>query len=76
MPDSRLALSSWDRSTRMKIKNAALPAEADEVEEIVAALLEKKIGMRLHKKDAHPPFKHIYLTTRQARKADNHAENA
>lgn len=38
----------------MKIKIAYLPDEADEVEEIVAALLEKKIGMRLHKKTLIP----------------------
>lgn len=54
----------------MKIKIAYLPEESAEVEEILALLLQKKPSAKVNKKDLHPPFRHIYLTTRKRQKRD------
>lgn len=48
----------------MKIKIAYLPEESAEVEEILVLLMKKKPSAKVNKKDLHPPFRHIYLTTK------------
>lgn len=53
----------------MKITIAYLPAEETEAAAVMAAICSAAISVRVHKSDNHPPFKHIYLTTR---KTENH----
>ncbi len=48
----------------MKIKIAYLPEESAEVEEILILLMKKNPSAKVNKKDLHPPFRHIYLTTK------------
>lgn len=49
----------------MKIKITYLSAEDQEAADIQAAILRRFPGVKIHKSDAHPPFKHIYLTTKK-----------
>ncbi|WP_302659115.1 hypothetical protein [uncultured Dysosmobacter sp.] len=46
----------------MKITFAYLPEEQEEAAAGVAALLQLRPRMKVRKSDAHPPFKHIYLS--------------
>lgn len=52
----------------MKITIAYLPAEDQEAADIQAAILRRFPGAKIHKSEAHPPYKHIYLTTKNAAK--------
>ena len=47
----------------MKITFAYLPAEEQEVTADLAALRQLHPRAKVRKSDAHPPFKHLYLTT-------------
>ena len=47
----------------MKITFAYLPAEEQEAAADLAALRQLHPGMKVRKSNAHPPFRHIYLTT-------------
>ena len=46
----------------MKITFAYLPEEQEEAAASVAALRRLQPRLKVRKSDAHPPFKHIYLT--------------
>ena len=48
----------------MKFKISYLPEEEQEATADLAALLSRHPGAKVRKIDAHPPFKHIYLTTK------------
>lgn len=54
----------------MKIKIAYLPEESEEMEEILDTLTHKRPDAKVNKKDLHPPFRHVYLTTRNRQKRD------
>ena len=47
----------------MKISMAYLPEEEREADRSVSALRQLHPGIKVRKSDAHPPYKHIYLTT-------------
>lgn len=49
----------------MKFKIAYLPEEEQEAAADLAALLSRHPGAKVHRSDVHPPFKHIYLTTKK-----------
>lgn len=49
----------------MKITFAYLPEEQEEAAASVAALRQLQPRLKVRKSDAHPPFKHLYLTTRK-----------
>lgn len=55
----------------MKIKVAFLPEEEKQAAATVAQLVKIHPGAKVHKKEAHPPFKHVYLTTRKPEKRDS-----
>lgn len=48
----------------MKFKISYLPEEEQEAAADLAALRSRHPGAKVHKSDAHPPFRHIYLTTK------------
>lgn len=48
----------------MKIKITYQDEEEPEVMEDVQYYRDKYRGIKAHKSDLHPPFKHIYLATR------------
>lgn len=48
----------------MKITIAHLPEEEQEATADLAVLLSRHPNGKIRKSDAHPPFKHIYLTTK------------
>ena len=49
----------------MKITIAYLPEEQEVAAARVSALRQLQPRMKVRKSDAHPPFKHVYLTTRK-----------
>ena len=49
----------------MKIKFSYLPEEEQEAAASVAVLRELHPGAKIRKSEAHPPFMHIYLTTKK-----------
>ena len=49
----------------MKISIAHLPEEQEKAAGTLAALLYLHPGAKVRKSDRHPPFKHIYLTTKK-----------
>ena len=49
----------------MKITLAYIPDEEEAVTTSVAALRRISPNMKVRKSDRHPPFKHIYLTTKK-----------
>lgn len=49
----------------MKITIAYISDEGDAVTASVAALRRITPNMKVRKSDRHPPFKHIYLTTKK-----------
>lgn len=52
----------------MKITIAHTPEEQEEVSAVLAVLRPLLAWEKIHKSDRHPPFKHIYLTTRKPQK--------
>ena len=46
----------------MKITFAYLPEEQEEAVASVVAIRQLQPRMKVRKSDAHPPFKHIYMT--------------
>ena len=55
----------------MKISMGYLPEEEQEAAADLAALRQLHPGIKVRKSDAHPPFKHIYLTTTKPVKSCN-----
>lgn len=55
----------------MKITIAYLPDEQEAVTTSVAALRHIFPNVKVRKSDRHPPFKHIYLTTKMSRNPCN-----
>lgn len=55
----------------MKITIAHLPEEEQEAAASVAALRQLHPRLKVRKSDAHPPFKHIYLTMKKPNKTSN-----
>ena len=53
----------------MKYKISYLPCESEEAAADVAILQQLHPSAKVRKSDAHPPFKHIYITTRKPVKA-------
>ena len=49
----------------MKITLAYIAAEEQEADADLAVLLQRHPGAKVRKSDRHPPFKHIYLTTKK-----------
>ena len=49
----------------MKYKISYLPYESEEAAADVAVLQQLHPSAKVRKSDAHPPFKHIYITTRK-----------
>ena len=49
----------------VKISIAHLPEEQEKAAGTLAALLYLHPGAKVRKSDHHPPFKHIYLTTKK-----------
>ena len=49
----------------MKITIAYIPDEQEAVTISVAALRRISPNMKVRKSDRHPPFRHIYLTTKK-----------
>lgn len=52
----------------MKITLAYLPAEDQEAADIQTAILRRYPDAKIHKSEAHPPYKHTYLTTKKPEK--------
>lgn len=52
----------------MKITVAYIPEEQEEAAAILAALRPLQAWEKVSKSDRHPPFKHIYLTTKKGAK--------
>ena len=53
----------------MKITLAYLPEETAEAVAAAAAIRITIPNVKVKKSDRHPPFKHMYLTTKKAEKA-------
>ena len=49
----------------MKVKIAYQVDETEEAEAVAADLQKRLVGVKRKESDAHPPFKHIYLTTKR-----------
>ena len=49
----------------MKLTIAYLPEEQEEAAACVAALRQLQPGIMVRESDRHPPFRHIYLTTKK-----------
>ena len=52
----------------MKITFAYLPEEQKEATALVAVLQQLQPCLKVRRSDAHPPFKHIYLTSPKSAK--------
>lgn len=52
----------------MKVKITNLPEESREAAAVLAALLQLFPGVKVRTSDAHPPYHHIYLTTKRPEK--------
>lgn len=68
---SIFAVSGWAvfrvlrEEVQLKITIAYLTEEEKEAAASVAALRQLHPGAKIRKSEAHPPFKHIYLTTKK-----------
>lgn len=60
----------------MKHTIAYISEEEQEVAADLATLLKRHPDAKVRKSDAHPPFKHIYLTTKKPAKCRNTKENS
>lgn len=60
----------------MKITIAFTDMEQQEAATIVAVLRRLQPGVKVRESDRHPPFKHIYLTTKKSGKCCNSNENS
>ena len=60
----------------MKITIAYTPEEAQQANAALAALRRNHPGAKVCESDRHPPFKHIYLTTRKPGKPCDSEEKA
>ncbi len=49
----------------MKVTIAYIPEEQEEAAAVLAALRPLLPGHKVRKSDRHPPFLHLYLTTRK-----------
>lgn len=59
----------------MKVTIAHTAEEREEAAAVLAALRPLLPGVRVRKSDRHPPFSHIYLTTRKPETPCNSEEN-
>jgi len=59
----------------MKISVAYLPAEAREADLICRFVKGLLPAAKVHKSEVHPPFKHVYLTTKKPAKPHKIEEN-
>lgn len=59
----------------MKITIAFLPDEAWIVTGLVAFVNHLCPGAKVRKSERHPPFKHVYLTTKKPENPCNFSEN-
>ena len=50
----------------MKVKITYLPEEEDAAVADLAALQLRHPDAKVHRSDRHPPYKHIYLTAKEA----------
>lgn len=53
----------------MKIKIAYGPGESLQAARVSEAIREQLPTVRVKESDAHPPYKHIYITTKEPQKA-------
>lgn len=60
----------------MKIKIAYQPEEAEAAEAVAAAIGATLPQVRRKESEAHPPYRHIYITTPKLEKACNTGTNA
>lgn len=60
----------------MKITIAYIPEEETEAAAAVAAIRSINPGITARKSERHPPFMHLYLTTRKPKKCCNSNESA
>jgi len=60
----------------MKITIAYIPEEEPEAATVVAAIRSSDSDFTARKSERHPPFKHIYLTTRRPGKRCNSKKNS
>jgi len=58
------------RSDNTKITIAYLPEDEPEAAAALAALRRLNPDAKVRKSDRHPPFLHIYLTTKRQKSAD------
>lgn len=49
----------------MKWKGTYIPEEEDDIQGVVAYFKKKYPCIKVRESNAHPPFKHIYLTARK-----------
>ncbi len=59
----------------MKVIIAHTAEEREEAAAVLAALRPLLPGVRVRKSDRHPPFKHIYLTTKRPGTPHDFKEN-
>ena len=60
----------------MKITIAYLPEEQEETTAVLVALRPLLAWEKVHKSDRHPPYEHIYLTTKRPETPCKSKENA
>lgn len=60
----------------MKLTIAYLPGEEEAVTKSVAALRRIHPGIKVRESDRHPPFRHIYMTTKKPGNPWQNSENA
>ena len=60
----------------MKLKLTYIPEEENRAAAVLAALLRRFPGARVRRSHRHPPFKHIYLTTKRPETPCKSKENA
>lgn len=59
----------------MKWQCSYLPEDEEEAATDLEALLQLHPGAKVKKSDVHPPYKHIYLTTKKPQNRCNYNKN-
>ncbi len=60
----------------MKVTIAYLPEEAQDVAMTMATIRSKFPRIKMRESDRHPPFRHIYLTTKNPANRSDSTERA